>query len=138
MILKSLLYILVIFGLISVGIVSVKDIMGESCPSLLQIPVCYIVTIAYTLILLALVTKKEGLKSHLFCAGWGASFTIALLASLAEFFGSGGVCPVSGGGSLRAGEVATGIPLCYMSLLLLVIIVTLYGLVNKVSSAQDV
>ena len=56
--------------------------------------------------------------------GWGIAFTIALLASLAEMFGGGGVCPSSSGG-LRAGSSAT-IPLCYVSLFILDAILILF------------
>ena len=52
------------------------------------------------------------------------AFAIALLASLAELFGDGGVCPSSSGG-LRASSVE-GVPLCYISLVILVCILVLF------------
>ena len=101
---------------------------------LLHIPVCYIVTVAYLLIFFALIVKIDKIKLHLFCSGWGLAFIIALLASLAEYFGRGGVCPVSGGASLREGELTSGIPLCYISLLLLVVISILFHKTNRLSA----
>ena len=118
------LWALVIFGFVSVAKVSFDNFTGSACPSLLFVPVCYIVTVAYGLMLGALIINHSGCKQHFFCIGWGIAFTIALLASLAEMFGGGGICPSSSGG-IRAGAAA-GIPLCYISLAILVAIVVLF------------
>ncbi len=119
------LWALVIFGLVSVLKVSIDNFSGASaCPNLLSMPVCYVVTGAYALMLGSLLINHNGCKHHFFCAGWGVAFVIALFASLAEMFGGGGVCPSSGGG-LRAGSAA-GIPLCYISLAILVVILVLF------------
>ena len=118
------LWALVIFGFVSVAKVSFDNFNGLACPSLLSVPVCYVVTVAYGLMLGSLIINHNGCKHHFFCIGWGIAFTIALLASLAEMFGGGGVCPSSSGG-LRAGSSAT-IPLCYVSLFILVAILILF------------
>jgi len=118
------LWALVIFGFVSVAKVSLDNFNGVACPSLLSMPVCYIVTIAYGLMLGSLIINHNGCKHHFFCIGWGIAFVIALLASLAEMFGGGGVCPSSSGG-LRAGSAA-GIPLCYISLAILIAILVLF------------
>lgn len=118
------LWALVIFGFVSVAKVSFDNFNGLACPSLLSVPVCYVVTVAYGLMLGSLIINHNGCKHHFFCMGWGIAFTIALLASLAEMFGGGGVCPSSSGG-LRAGSSAT-IPLCYVSLFILVAILILF------------
>ena len=118
------LWALVIFGFISAAKLSLDNFNGRACPSLLSMPVCYIVTIAYGLMLASLIINHNGCKHHFFCIGWGVAFVIALFASLAEVFAGGGVCPSSSGG-LRAGSAA-GIPLCYISLAFLVVILVLF------------
>lgn len=130
------LWILVILGFVSVAKVSVDNFNGLFCPSLLGVPVCYIVTVAYGLMLGSLIINHNGCKHHFFCLGWGLAFVIALFASLAEMFGGGGVCPSSSGG-LRAGSAA-GIPLCYISLAMLVAILVLFvnGPYKKACDAQ--
>lgn len=119
-----LLWVLVIFGFVSVGKVSIDNMNGLACPNLLTMPVCYIVTAAYGLMLGSLIINHNGCKHHFFCAGWGVAFVVALFASLAEMFGGGGVCPSTSGG-LRAGASA-GIPLCYISLVILIVILVLF------------
>jgi len=119
-----LLFALVIFGFFSVAQVSVSNFNGLDCPSLFSLPVCYIVTAAYGLMLSSLIINHNGCKPHFFCVGWVVAFVIALFASLAEMFGAGGVCPSITGG-LRAGS-NSGVPLCYISLVLLVCILVLF------------
>ena len=118
------LWALVIFGLVSVAKVSIDNMSGLACPSLLSVPVCYVVTAAYALMLGSLFISHNGCKHHLFCTGWGVAFIIALFASVAELMGSGGVCPSTSGG-LRAGS-DVGIPLCYISLVMLGAILLLF------------
>ena len=118
------LWALLIFGFVSVAKVSLDNFNGLACPNLLSLPVCYIVTAAYGLMLGSLIINHNGCKHHFFCLGWGIAFVIALFASLAEMFAGGGVCPSSSGG-LRAGTSA-GIPLCYLSLAILVAILVLF------------
>ena len=117
------LWILVVLGFVGVTSVSIANFNGTPCPSLFSIPVCYVVMVAYGLMLASLVVKHNGCKHHFFCIGWGLAFVIALFASLAEFFAGGGICPSSGVG-LR-GAVG-GIPLCYISLIMLVAILFLF------------
>ena len=119
-----LLWALVTFGFVSVGKVSLDNLNGIACPSLFAIPVCYIITFAYGLMLGSLIVNHGGCKHHFFCMGWGIAFVFAVFASLAEILGGGGVCPSSSGG-LRAGS-SVGIPLCYISLAILFVIVGLF------------
>lgn len=119
-----LLWALVIFGFVSVGKVSIDNMTGLACPSLLWVPVCYIVTAAYALMLGSLIVNHNGCKHHFFCAGWGVAFVIALFASLTELLAGGGICPSTSGG-LRAGN-SLGIPLCYISLAILIVILVLF------------
>ena len=118
------LWALVIFGLVSITKVSIANMSGTACPGLFSIPICYIVNIGYVLLLGSLIIKNNKLKHHFFCAGWGIAFVIALFASLAEFFSGGGVCPSSSGG-LRGSDAAS-LPLCYISLVVLIVILALF------------
>ena len=118
------LWALVIFGFVGVAKVSLDNFNGLTCPSLFSLPICYVVMAAYGLMLASLIINHNGCKHHFFCLGWGVAFVIALLASLAEVFGGGGVCPSSSGG-IRGGA-AGGIPLCYISLMILVAILVLF------------
>ncbi len=118
------LWVLVIFAFVGAAKLSLDNFNGLACPSLLSIPVCYVVTLAYGLMLSSLIINHTGCKLQFFCLGWGIAFVIALLASLAEMFGGGGVCPSSSGG-LRAGSDG-GIPFCYISLIILVAILLLF------------
>lgn len=118
---------LVILGFLGALIVSIKHISGAACPSFFSVPVCFVVTVAYGLMLASLAVKHKFCKFHSFCFGWGLAFTIALLATLAEVFSGGGVCPSSGGG-IRGSE---GTPLCFISLVMLVAIMVLFCLQSK-------
>lgn len=118
------LWAFVLFGLVSVAKVSIDNFNGVACPSLFSVPICYVVTLAYGVMLASLIINNHGCKHHFFCLGWGVAFAIALLASLAEIFGSGGVCPSSTAG-LRGGS-SGGIPLCYLSLGILIVILVLF------------
>ncbi len=119
-----------LWGLLIVGIVgglkvSIGNFTGQSCPHLFAVPICYVVTIAYGLMLGSLMINNKGCKHHFFCGGWALAFIIALFASLAEFFSGGGVCPSASSGGIRAGSSAV-IPMCYISLGILVVILVLY------------
>ena len=119
------LWILIIFGFASALQISIENISGVACPNIFAIPVCYVVTIAYGLMLGSLIINHNGCKHHFFCAGWGTAFVIALFASIAEMAGSGGICPSTSSGGLRGGT-SVGIPMCYISLGMLVLILGLF------------
>ena len=56
------LWALVIFGFVSVAKVSFDNFNGLACPSLLSVPVCYVVTVAYGLMLGSLIINHNGLS----------------------------------------------------------------------------
>jgi len=117
---------LVFIGFIGALSVSWKNLTGSPCPHLFAVPICYIVLIAYSLMLASLLIPNQSCKHHFFCVGWAIAFIIAFLASIAELTVGGGICPVSDSGSLRGGSGGGGIPLCYVSLLLLIMIFGLF------------
>ncbi len=117
------LWILVAAGFVGGLNLSIINFKGVPCPHLGFVPVCYVVTAAYALMIVAIIIRHNGIKHYCFAAGWGTAFVIALLASIAEFFAGGGVCPTSGG-SVRGAGGST--PLCYISLAMLVAILVLF------------
>jgi len=135
------LWALVIFGLISVTKLSFENFAGVACPYVGPVPVCYIVTFAYAMMLGSLVINHNGCKHYFFCMGWGLAFIIAAFASVAELFGGGGVCPSTSSGGIRGGS-AGGVPLCYISLGILIVILVLflkgpYGRACEASNASS-
>ncbi len=118
------LWALVLLGFFGGLKVSIDNFNGLSCPNIFHVPICYVVTAAYGLMLGALIFNHNGCKHYFFCIGWSVAFVIAALASLAEMFSSTSVCPTSSGG-LRA-ATGEGLPLCYVSLVLLVVILVLF------------
>ena len=119
------LYMLVLYGFLSAAQISFVNYSGRACPQLLNVPVCYVVLLAYALMLGSLIINHHGCRHHFFCAGWGAAFLIALLASVAEFFTETSVCPIFSGVGIRMGADG-GLPMCYISLGLLVVILVLF------------
>jgi len=84
---------------------------GTGCPHFGAIPACYIVSLAYALILISVVLKNP-LKSVLFYTGWAPVFLLALSGTVLELFGRD-TCP----------KVDGGWPKCYFSLALAVAII---------------
>ena len=119
-----LLWALVILGFLAGAKVSIENFNGLACPNILSMPICYVVTVAYGLMLGSLIINHNGCKHYFFCIGWSVAFIIALLASFAELFSSSSVCPSTSGG-LRAAS-STGLPLCYISLAMLIVIFVLF------------
>jgi len=116
---------LVLIGFLGALSISVNNINGNPCPHIVFVPICYVVLVAYGLMLGSLIINHGGCKHHFFVLGWAAAFLIALIGSLAEFFAGGGVCPSTGGGSLR-GSTGLTVPMCYISLAMLVAILILF------------
>ncbi len=120
------LWILLLIGFAYAVLVSYRNFTGDLCPAVGPVPICYIVLLAYALMILSLVVNHNGCKHYFFTAGWGIAFVLAVVGSAAEFFTSGGgVCPSSAGGGLR-GASQGGVPMCYVSLALLVVILVLF------------
>lgn len=118
------LWALVILGFVAGAKVSIDNFNGIACPNVLMMPVCYVVTAAYALMLGSLIINNNGCKHYFFCIGWSIAFVIAAFASLVEMFSNTSVCPSTSGG-LRAASGA-GLPLCYISLAMLVVIIILF------------
>lgn len=124
-IIDNALWLLVLIGFLGAAKVSYANFLGTVCPQIGIVPLCYVVLVAYALMIAALVVRKNGYKHYFFCIGWGTAFVIALVGSAAEILGGGGVCPTTSGGSLR-GASSGSIPMCYVSLALTVAILVLF------------
>lgn len=120
------LWLLIGYGWFSIAKISLDNLSGSPCPHVFSVPICYVVFMAYTLMALSVIVWHKGCRHYLFVAGWTVATVIALVGTLAELTTGGGVCPTSGGGSLRGGVSGGGIPLCYVSLALLVVILGLF------------
>lgn len=117
---------LILVGLVSAARVSLQNLTGTACPQVIGIPICYVVLAAYALMFFAVIVKNNACKHYFFCTGWGVSFVIALLGTLAEVFTGGGVCPTTGGNAGIRGMSSGGIPMCFISLAMLVVILILF------------
>lgn len=120
-----LLWLLVIAGFLGVASISLANLNGNPCPYIAFIPICYVVLVAYGLMLGSLIVNHNGCKHYFFVSGWAIAFLIALVGSLTEFFAGGGVCPSTGGGNVRGGS-GLSVPMCYISLAMLVVILVLF------------
>ena len=120
----GVLCIILAFGLFGAAKVSYDNFTGTACPTVGFIPICYVVLVAYALMFGALIIRQNHCKHYFFSIGWGIAFAIALLGSLAEFFSGGGVCPSTGSSGIRG--ASTGIPMCYISMALLIVALVLF------------
>ncbi|MFT6306965.1 MAG: hypothetical protein ACJA0Z_002133, partial [Halioglobus sp.] len=119
------LLVLLAAGFLGALKVSIANLTGSYCPQVWIIPICYVVLVAYGLMIASILIRHNGCKHYFFCAGWGAAFVIALLGSIAEITSGGGVCPTSGGGGIR-GASSGSVPLCFASLAMLIVILVLF------------
>ena len=120
------LWILLAIGFIGALNISYDNLTGRPCPHLLMVPVCYVVLGGYSLMVLSVIISNSGCRHHFFVTGWSIATVVALFGSLAELIAGGGVCPASGGGSIRGATASSGVPLCYVSLALLIGILLLF------------
>lgn len=84
---------------------------GNGCPKLGPVPACYLVGVAYAAIGSAALFAPYRL-TWVFLAGWTPVFVLAATGSILELSGRT-TCPAS----------ATGVPLCYYSLALAVVLI---------------
>ena len=119
------LWILLGIGFLGALNVSYANFTGKVCPQIGIVPICYVVLFAYGAMIIATVVPNNRCKHYFFCVGWGIAFVVALVGSAAEILGGGGVCPTTGGGSVRGASNAS-IPMCYVSLALTIAILILF------------
>ncbi len=121
-----LLWLLLAIGFLGAVKVSFDNMTGSPCPHIMTIPICYLVLAGYTLMVMSVIIYHKGCRHYFFTTGWSVAAAIALIGTVAEVVAGGGVCPTSGGGSLRGAANSGSIPLCYVSLALLIGILVLF------------
>lgn len=129
--LSHYLILAALWGLVATGLfgvlkVSYLEIIGAaSCPHIAAIPICYLVTIGYSLMFLALLSAIWGsvIPKALFISGWAITFLIAMAGTMFEVM-HGHTCPRGFG----------DIPLCFISLIFSVAILLLFGAVSSQGS----
>ena len=102
-----------LYGAISISWLTITE--ESPCPSVMGIPVCYVILMCYVLIALALLNRDSTVQSILFYGPWAVVFVVALLATVFEL-SNGSTCPKSSG----------GFPMCYASLIYSALIGALY------------
>lgn len=112
------IYLLVTGGLYGALFLSYNTITGIApCPGISGIPVCFVVALGYTGMVLGLLLSKTTLTVRLFLPGWFVVFSIAAIGTLLE---------ITVGNSCPSNEL--GMPLCYISFALSILILILFKL----------
>lgn len=94
-----------LYGVVKISYTTLSG--GEQCPSLMHVPACYIITLAYAVMLLAFFARNKSWSQWLFSTGLLIAFGFAAVGSATELT-NGDACPTT----------ASGLPLCYVSLAL--------------------
>ncbi len=116
--LNGLLFIVFAIGIFGAGeLVYTEFTQSNVCPKLIGIPACYIILACFIIPFLVHIFKKS---NGVYFAFTGLAFTIALIASIMEITGLG-ECP----------KTASGMPMCYYSLLLFTSLIVLKLLLIK-------
>ena len=119
-VLSMTLWFLVIMGLFGALRLSyVTSTTDNDCPILVGIPVCYVILLGYALIAIAQFTGMP-VKSRLFWIGWLPVFLLAITGTMLELV-DGQTCPKND----------TGLPLCYVSLAIIILIAICFLLINR-------
>jgi hypothetical protein len=97
--------LLLVIGIFGAGSLVVKEITtGDGCPKFGVVPACAIILVCFILPFISHILKKWNLIYFLFT---GLAALIALIASVMQFMGNA-ECP----------KTDSGIPMCYLSLLI--------------------
>lgn len=119
--LRLLLLAAIILGLYGASRLSYTTANSSNiCPSIVNIPACYLVLLAYVAMLFGFFLEAARRRPYIFHLGLAVATLFALPATVAEQFHAG-TCPNNG-----------GIPLCYLSLALCVLIGTTQILAKKI------
>lgn len=107
-------------GLLGAGQISFSHWVGDStCPTIGLFPACYIILIGYGFIFLSIHTNFKN-KSVIFLVGWIPVILLALVGVLGELTST-----------LHCPQSERGIPKCYFSATLSLMIGFLYWHLNK-------
>lgn len=105
----NLLFVIGIFGAGSLILTEIRT--GDGCPKLGVVPACAIILVCFILPFISHILKKWNLIYFLFT---GLAALIALVATVMQFMGNA-ECP----------KTDSGIPMCYLSLLIFTTLIIL-------------
>ncbi len=106
--------ILALIGLAFSVYLSISELVtGETCPRFFTVPACYIIGLAYLIVLPSLVIRDRSINRALFFIAVIVGLFIGIWFTLAHMTGSA-ECPV-----------ILGVPLCYANTVLFLIITIL-------------
>lgn len=117
---RILLLGLTAIGLYGGGSLSISHFhAGDVCPMLGPLPACYLVLVGYALVFVSALMPKK-LSQKVFYIGWTPIFALAAIGAVLHTF-VGDTCPVN----------ENGLPQCYLSLALAVLIIIAFQFVRR-------
>ena len=124
---RTAIVVLASIGVLGVGRISIIHWTGEaSCPMISSLPACYLILIAYSLIVLSMYPRLQKAVG-VFLIGWTPVITLALAGVVGELTDS-----------LQCPRLENGIPQCYISATLALIIGLLAWVLFRVQAAKIV
>jgi hypothetical protein len=118
---KTLLLLCLAFGSWGGFLVSYATFSGKDpCPEIFTVHVCYLVFSGYLSMLFTQVLPAGSNRNKIFTIAWILVFGFAIFGVVAELL-VGDICPKNN----------VGMPLCYISLLLALCVMTLFQLLIK-------
>lgn len=121
---RTSIILLASIGVLGVGRISINHWTGEaSCPMIGPLPACYIILIGYSLIVLSMYPHVQK-ALVLFVIGWAPVMLLALTGVVGELTGV-----------LQCPHLEIGIPQCYISAALALIIGLIAWLLFKIEAA---
>ena len=124
---RTAIVLLASIGVLGVGRISIIHWTGEaSCPMISSLPACYLILIAYSLIVLSMYPRLKKAVG-VFLIGWTPVITLALAGVVGELTDS-----------LQCPRLENGTPQCYISATLALIIGLLAWVLFRVQAAKIV
>jgi hypothetical protein len=118
---KTLLLLCLAFGSWGAFLVSFTTFSGKApCPKIFTIYICYLVFAGYLSMLFSQIFPLSSIRNKIFSLAWILVSGFAIFGVVAELL-VGDICPKNN----------LGIPLCYISLLLALCVITLFQLFLK-------
>ncbi len=122
---RTAIVVLASIGVLGVGRISIIHWTGEAfCPMISSLPACYIILIAYSLIVLSMYPRLQKAVG-VFLVGWTPVITLALAGVVGELTDS-----------LQCPRLENGIPQCFISAAFGLTIGLLAWLLIKIEAAK--
>jgi len=106
-------------GVLGVMPIAYNQLQGVACPKLGSVPACFVVLVAYVLIVAAAFLRQPW-RGYVFIPAWLVVFAIAAIATGLELF-TPNTCPAA----------KIGIPACFLSLAMALLLATAYVVERK-------